>query len=79
MHKSKSSPDLPQFDGTYLVKIEHQIQLTNIPKEAIQHFDEKVYSLQIRQLVIVCVDACAEEEACVTPIDNLVVAEFDEV
>lgn len=79
MNMSKSSLNFSQLDGTYLIKIENQIQLTNIPKETIQHFNKEVYSLQIRQLVIVCVDACAEEEARVSPVDDLVVAEFDEV
>lgn len=64
---------------TYLVEIKHQIQLTHIPKEAIQDLNEEVYSLQIRQLVIIGVDADAEEEACVAPVDDLVVAELDEV
>lgn len=66
-------------DGVDLVEIKHQIQLTHIPKEAIQDLNEEVYSLQIRQLVIIGVDADAEEEACVAPVDDLVVAELDEV
>jgi hypothetical protein len=38
-----------------------------------------VYSLQIRELVIVCVDARTEEEACVPPVDDLILPELDEV
>jgi hypothetical protein len=38
-----------------------------------------VYRFQVRQLVIVCINARAEEEACVPPVDDLVVAELDEV
>jgi hypothetical protein len=38
-----------------------------------------VNSLQVRQLVIVRIDTRAEEEACVPPVDDLVVAELDEV
>jgi hypothetical protein len=38
-----------------------------------------MYSLQVRQLVIVRVDAGAEEEACVSPVDDFVIAELDEV
>ena len=64
---------------THLVEIKNQIQLTHIPKEAIQHLDEKMYRFQIRQLVVVRVDAHAEEEACVAPVDDLQRAEFDEV
>lgn len=74
-----SSP-LPFHAHTYLVKVEHQIQLTHIPKERIQHLDEEVYRLQIRQLVVVCIDARAEEQPCVPPVHDLGhVAELDEV
>jgi len=38
----------PAFTQTHLVEVKHQIQLTNIPKERIQHLDEKMYRLQIR-------------------------------
>jgi len=38
-----------------------------------------MYRLQIRKLVIVRVDACTEEEACVAAVDDLVVAELDEI
>jgi hypothetical protein len=38
-----------------------------------------VYGLQIRELVIVRVDARTEEEACVSPVDDLVLSELDEV
>jgi len=38
-----------------------------------------VNGLQVRQLVIVRIDARAEEEACVPPVDDLVIAELDEV
>lgn len=36
-------------------------------------------SFEIRELVIVRVYAYAEEQACVAPVDNLVMAEFDKV
>jgi hypothetical protein len=63
-----------------LVKVEDEIELAHIAEESIQHLDEKVYRLEVRQLVIVGVDACAEEEACVPPVHNLGhVAEFDKV
>jgi hypothetical protein len=64
---------------THLVEIKYQIQLTHIPKKAIQHLDEEVYGLQVRELVIVRVDAGAEEESCVPAVHDLVVAELDEV
>jgi hypothetical protein len=71
---------LPILVITYLIKIKHQIQLTHVPKKRIQHLHEKMYSLQIRQLVVVCVDARAEEKTCVPPIyDFGHIAELDEV
>jgi hypothetical protein len=75
-----SSIPSPYLIHTYLIKVKHQIQLTNIPKKRIQHLDKEMYRLQIRQLVIIRVDAGAEEEARVPPVDDLGhVAELDEV
>lgn len=45
----------------------------------IQYLDEEMYGLQIRQLVIVGVDADAEEKPRVAPVDNLQVPELNEV
>jgi len=64
---------------TYLIEVEHKIQLTHVPKESIQHLHEEMYSLQISQLVIVRVDTGTEEEPRVSPIDDLVVAKLYEV
>lgn len=36
-------------------------------------------SFKVGELVIIGVNACAKEEPCISPIDNLVVAELDEV
>ena len=47
--------------STYLVKIKHQIQLTNVTKKRIQHLNKEMYRLEVRELVIVGIDACAEE------------------
>ncbi len=69
----------PGKRSTYLIKIKHQIQLTHIPKKAIQHLDKEMNGLQIRQLVIVRIDAGAEEEPCVPSVDDLIVPELDEV
>jgi hypothetical protein len=65
---------------THLIEIKHQIQLTHIAEECIQYLHEEMYSFQVRQLVIVCVNACAEEEAGVTTVYDLGhVTELDEV
>lgn len=64
----------------YLVEIEHQVQLTNIAKERIKHFYEEMYSLQIRKLIVIRIDTCAEEETRITTVDDLGgISELDEV
>ena len=64
----------------HLVEIEHQIQFAHIPKELIQNLNEKVYSLQVRQLVVIRIYASAEEESRISPVYNLTAAtELDEV
>ena len=66
--------------ATYLVEVEHQIQLTHIPKESVQYLHKEVYSLQVCELVIIRIDASAEEQPCVPPVHNLGhVAELDKV
>jgi hypothetical protein len=66
-------------DGVHLVKVEDQVQLADVAEEGVEHLDEEVDRLQVRELVVVGVDAGAEEEASVPPVDDLVVAELDEV
>lgn len=56
---------------TYLVEIEHQVQLTHIPKELIQHLNKEMDSLEIGKLVIIGIDTDAEEQPRISPIDNL--------
>ena len=66
-------------DGVHLVEVEDQIQLAHVAEKRVEHLDEEMDRFQIRQLVIVGVDARAEEQARVPPVDDLVVAELDEV
>lgn len=64
----------------HLIEVEHQIQLTHIPKELIQHFHKEMNRLKVRKLVVVGVYARAEEQASVAAVDHLRgAAEFDEV
>lgn len=64
---------------THFVKVKHQIQLTHIPEKTIEHLDKEVNSFQIRQLIIIRVDADTKEQSRITPINNLERAEFDKV
>lgn len=79
-HVSFKVPSTLAPSTTHLVEVEHQIQLAHVPKERIQHLDEEVYRLQVRQFVVVCIDARAEEQPCVPSIHDLGhIAELDEV
>ena len=70
--------DLVQ-DGVDLVEVEDQVQLADVAEEGVEDLDEEVDGLEEGELIVVCVDAGAEEEAGVPPVDDLVVAELDEV
>ena len=56
---------------TYLIEIKHQIQLTNIPKELVKNLHKEMYSLEIRQLVVICIDTDTKEQPCISPIYHL--------
>ena len=66
-------------DGVDLVEVEDEVELADVAEEGVEDLDEEVDRLEVGQLVIVGVDAGAEEEAGVPPVDDLVVAELDEV
>lgn len=44
-----------------------------------EHLHKEMDGLKVRQLIVVGVDAHAEEEAGIPPVDDLVVAELDKV
>lgn len=66
-------------DSVDLVEVEDQVQLADVAKEGVEDLDEEVDGLEEGELVVVGVDAGAEEEARVPPVDDLVVAELDKV
>lgn len=66
-------------DGVDLVKVEDEVELAHVAEEGVEHLDEEVDGLEVRELVVVGVDARAKEEARVPPVDDLVVAELDKV
>lgn len=73
-----SKEDLVE-DGVDLVEVEDEVELAHVAEEGVQDLDEEVDGLEIRQLVVVGVDARAEEEARVPSVHHLVVPELDEV
>lgn len=66
-------------DGVDLVEVEDQVKLADVAEEGVEDLDKEVNGLEKGELVIVRVDAGAEEEAGVPPVDDLVVAELDKV
>lgn len=57
-------------DGVDLVEIKDQVQLADVAEELVQHLDKEMYRLEVSELVVVCVDAGAEEQAGVAAIDD---------
>jgi hypothetical protein len=66
-------------DGVDLVKVEDEVELADVAEEGVEDLDEEVDGLEVGELVVVCVDAGAEEEAGVAAVDDLVGAELDKV
>lgn len=66
-------------DGVHLVEVEDEVELADVAEEGVEDLDEEVDGLEVGELVVVCVDAGAEEEPGVAAVDDLVVAELDEV
>jgi hypothetical protein len=66
-------------DGVHLVEVEDEVELADVAEEGVEDLDEEVDGLEVGELVVVCVDAGAEEEPRVAAVDDLVVAELDEV
>jgi len=62
-----------------LVKVENKIKLADVSEKGIEDLDKEVNGLEVGELVIVCVDAGAEEKTCVAAVNNLVVSELDKV
>jgi len=58
-------------DGVDLVEVEHEVQLTDVPEELIEDFNEEVDGFEVSELVVVGVDADTEEEPCVAAVHNL--------
>lgn len=55
-------PDTGRVCGhTHLVEIEDQIQLAYVAEELVQHFDEEMDRFEVCELIVICVDADAEE------------------
>lgn len=66
-------------NGIDLVEVEDKIELADVAEEGVEDLDEEVDGLEVGELVVVGVDAGAEEEPRVAAVDDLAVAELDKV
>ena len=66
-------------DGVDLVEVEDEVELADVAEEGVEDLYEEVDGLEVGELVVVGVDAGAEEEAGIPAVDDLVVAELDKV
>lgn len=62
-----------------LVEVEDEVELAHVAEEGVEYLDEEVDGLEVGELVVVCIDARAEEESRVPPVHHLVVSELDKV
>jgi len=62
--------------ASYLVKIEDQIQLTDITKVSVQHLHKMVHKLQCDQLVVTAVNAHNKVQAGIPLVHNLPCATY---
>lgn len=70
--------DLVQYSIDF-VKVEDKVELADVAEEGIEDLDKEVDGLEEGELVVIRVDAGAEEEASVAAVDDLVVAKLDKV
>ena len=77
--KGTPPPSPPKTQTTHLVEVEYQVKLAHVPEETVQDLYKEMNRFQIRQLVIVGVDADTEEEPGITPVNNLEGPELNEV
>jgi hypothetical protein len=62
---------------SHLVKIKHQIQLTHVLEKGIQDFHKEMNGFQIREFVVVGVDAKTKEKTGVPTVNYLVISKLD--
>jgi len=66
-------------DRVDFVKVEHQVELTDVLEILIQHLYEVVNGFEIEEVVVRDVDADAEVETRVTSVNYLEVPKLDEI
>lgn len=66
-------------NSIHFVKVEDEVEFADVAEEGVEDLDEEVDGLEVGELVVIRVDARAEEEAGVAAVDDLVVSELDKV
>ena len=61
------------------MEVKHEVEFAHAAKVLVEHLNEKVDELKDTEVVVSLVDAECEVEACVAPINNLVISELDEI
>ena len=61
------------------MEVEDEVELAHVGEVVVQDLNEEVDDLEVRELVVVDVDAQGEEEAGVAAVDELVRLVLDEV
>jgi hypothetical protein len=61
------------------MEVEDKVELAHVAKELIQYLYEQMDDLQQSQLVIRHIDAQAEEQASIPPVNHLIVPKLDNV
>lgn len=74
--KKSAIAEIGSKNGAHLVKVENEIQFTDVVKVFVEHFDEVVNGFQVVQVVVADVNADAEVKAGVTAVDDFEIAEL---
>eukprot|EP00825_Cyclidium_porcatum_P014255 TRINITY_DN17625_c0_g1_i1.p1 TRINITY_DN17625_c0_g1~~TRINITY_DN17625_c0_g1_i1.p1 ORF type:complete len:173 (-),score=29.63 TRINITY_DN17625_c0_g1_i1:27-545(-) len=61
------------------MKVEYNIQFTDIAKILIQYFNKQMYYFQVGQFIIVYVNAYRKEQPSISLINNFIVSKFQKV
>jgi hypothetical protein len=61
------------------VEVEDEVKLAHTLEELVKELDEEVDRLEIKELVVVDINAEGKVQRSITSVDKLVVAEFNDV
>ena len=56
----------------HLVEVEDEIELADVAKEGVQHFNKEMDGLECEEFIIRDINTRAEEETSIPPVDDAV-------